>query len=159
PDEGGLDTQLMIEIVGSGGFYGFYYNCCAASYITITLQGVAMHGFLTPLAGQTGTATTKAKLNLYGSFIGTKIDGTALPEPGNSNSGVVVGYDDAQIGGTQPWQRNLLSGNTEAVSASGPNASVIIEGNLIGTDAGGTSIIGNTSVGLRISGNLPGVRV
>ncbi|HXD84441.1 MAG TPA: hypothetical protein VN599_08425 [Rudaea sp.] len=163
PDQGGLNAQLMIELVGSGSYTGFTYPCCAAPYFNLTVQGIAMHGFGSAIAGQQATLTPKAKLTVYGCFIGTTIDGSALPSEGNSGAAVAVGYDDAQIGGAQAWQRNLLSGSAAGVYASGPNASVIVEGNLIGTDAAGTQSIPNGTnsnwPGIVVAGNLPGIRL
>jgi len=143
PDQGGLTTQLMIEIVGTAGI-GFYYS--AASFLTLTFQGLALRGFSDVINGQSGTSTPKAKINVYGCFIGTKVDGTALATTGNGGTAVRVGYDNAQIGGTQPWQRNLLSGNGGSAVLTAPydpTSSVVIEGNLIGTDAGATQPIPN----------------
>ncbi len=159
PDQGGLNTKLMIEIVG-GGTYGFFYNCCGNTYfLTLTFQGLNIHDLLYPIAGQTYAFKPYAQFNIYGCFIGTKIDGTAL-SAASSQQGIRIEYDSAQIGGIQPWQRNLISGNGYAgVAAGAPNATVIIEGNLIGTDITGTLAIPNSSPGLNLSGNLPGLRV
>lgn len=160
PDQGGLNAQLMIEVVGNNNSPGFSYECCAQGYLQLTLQGLVLHGFYSPLSGQQGTLTPKAKLILYGNFIGTTSDGSAQASPTNTNAAISVGYDDAQIGGVQPWQRNLLSGNGGyGVSASGKNATVVIEGNLIGTDASGTQAIRNGTAGIMMGVDQPNVRI
>ncbi|GAA0723265.1 hypothetical protein [Dokdonella soli] len=158
PDQGGLTTKLMIEIVGSNG-NGFFYNCCAVPYKTLTFQGLALHGFNTPIFGQTSGFTPKAKFNVYGCFIGTKIDGTALSTQGNSGTAIDPYFDEAQIGGVQPWQRNLISGNSSGISTFGANATVVIEGNLIGTDITGTVPVPNISYGISLNEDWPGTRV
>ncbi|MBS0486702.1 MAG: hypothetical protein JSS13_05120 [Proteobacteria bacterium] len=160
PDQGGLNTQLTIEIVGTGNIPGFFYECCAQPYLQLTLQGLAMHGFYSALSGQSGSATPKAKLIVYGCFLGTTIDGMAKPAVVNSTAAINAGYDDAQIGGTQPWQRNLLSGNgAYGVYAAGTNATVLVEGNVIGTDVSATQPLANGSAGVVFGGNFPGFRL
>jgi len=165
PDQGGLTTQLMIEIVGTNGI-GFYYDCCAAPFHTLTFQGLALRGFSDVINGQAGTTTPKAKINVYGCFIGTKVDGTALATSGNGGTAVRVNYDNAQIGGTLPWQRNLLSGNASAGVFAAPydaTSSVVIEGNLIGSDAGATQSIPNGTAsnwgGIYVAGTGKNVRI
>lgn len=166
PDQGGLNAQLTIEIVGNGGS-GFLYACCGGVTLrTLTFQGLVLHGFSNVILGQSGTTTPKAKLNVFGCYIGTKVDGSALATTGNGGTAVRVGYDNAQIGGTQPWQRNLLSGNTDAGVFTAPydaTSSVVIEGNLIGTDAGATQPIPNGTAtnwgGIYIAGAAKNTRV
>lgn len=135
---GGLDTQLGVEVVGAGG-PGFWLQTGSAS---LTVQGLALHGFSDAISGWNGGAGA-SQVFVYGNFIGTALEGGPLPGGGNGNGGCAVrsGFSSATIGGSQPWQRNLLSGNGGAgVFASGP---VVIEGNLIGTDAAGASAIPN----------------
>jgi len=162
PDQGGLNAQLTIEIVGSGSV-GFSYT---GTGLTLTFQGLALRGFNDVITGQNGTTTPKAKINVYGCFIGTKVDGTALATTGNGGTAVRVGYDNAQIGGTLPWQRNLLSGNAYAGVFTAPydaTSSVVVEGNLIGTDAGGTQPIPNGTAsnwgGIYVAGAGKNVRI
>jgi len=146
PDQGGLTTQLTIEIVGSGPAAtaaGFYYM---GTPLNLTFQGLALHGFSDAIVGQNGNTTPKAKFYVYGCFIGTKVDGTALASAQNTGTAVRLGFDNGQIGGTLPWQRNLLSGNAGAgvfVAPADATSSVVVEGNLIGTDAGATQPIPN----------------
>ena len=91
PDQGGLNAQLTIEIVGNAGS-GFLYTCCAGVTLrTLTFQGLALHGCSNVILGQSGTTTPKGKLNVYGCYIGTKVDGTALATTGNGGTAVRVG--------------------------------------------------------------------
>lgn len=80
-----------------------------------------------------------------GNFIGTNREGSAaIPNyDGMSMEGAVR---FCTIGGTSPETRNLISGNTDyglPLFGVGASHNVII-GNYIGTDATGTSAIGNT---------------
>jgi hypothetical protein len=96
---------------------------------------------------------------IQGNYIGVNAAGNA-PLPNNSggirisssNSGVA--FNDNVIGGTQPGAGNVISGNrTDGIEISvfngGNNA---VQGNFIGTDAGGTFAIPNYNNGLSISG-------
>lgn len=147
PDEGGLDTVLAIEVSGgTSGFTGLQVQPNA----NLTVQGLALHHFGIAVAGN-GGGPDASRLAVYGSFIGTTVAGTAFGEAGNGDCAVRTGFTTSVIGGTLPWQRNLLSGNACGVLVGGP---ATIEGNLVGTDAGGTSAIPNG-----FAGNWPGIIV
>lgn len=81
---------------------------------------------------------------ILGNYIGTDISG-ARPL-GNSEYGVGIwdGPDGNIVGGTGPGEANLISGNPTGVIIAGSdtNHNAVI-GNLIGTDASGTSALGN----------------
>ena len=141
PDDGGLDTVLAIEI--SGGDVQSYGFIVDSGQVSLTVQGVAMNGFTGSAIGGNGGAPVSA-IAVYGCFLGTHADGSALPTIGNRGSAIRSGLGNAQIGGTLAWQRNLLSGNGGAGILSGGAA--VIQGNLIGTDATGTFAIANGTV-------------
>jgi titin len=86
-----------------------------------------------------------------GNYIGTDASGTA--DLGNAEDGVNI-YNDAQnniIGGTMPDERNIISGNDRnGISISGSGNTVC--GNYVGTDASGTTDLGNTDHGVSIGG-------
>ncbi len=89
-----------------------------------------------------------------GNYIGTDILGTS--SVGNLSSGVVLGISRRNIvGGTQPGEGNLISGNggsgVEAGQAGSGTENRII-GNLIGTDASGTLPLPNGCAGVRVQG-------
>jgi CSLREA domain-containing protein len=89
-----------------------------------------------------GVSTGGVGSIIAGNFLGTDATGTtAMP----NERGMQVDYS-AVIGGTKPADRNLISGNLlygiEVDSLEDPSL-VQIQGNLIGTQANGTSALGN----------------
>jgi hypothetical protein len=87
-----------------------------------------------------------------GNLIGLDPAGTSA----DSNFDAGVSLEDAaarnRIGGTDPLDRNVISGNqNEGIRASGAVGTVIL-GNYIGTDATGAVAIGNAT-GIRLDGS------
>ena len=83
-------------------------------------------------------------ITIQGNYLGTDTTGT-IARP--NDLGVGQGSNDsdyAQIGGTEPEERNLISGNTDC--GASPNLDSdnwVIEGNYIGLKANGTEALGN----------------
>jgi parallel beta-helix repeat protein len=97
---------------------------------------------------QNSTATGNT---ILGNYIGTDATGaTAKP---NAQDGIIL--DAAQsntIGGNAATSRNIISGNTTSgVLVTNSAKSNTIDGNYIGTNAGGTSALANGSVGIYIT--------
>jgi hypothetical protein len=94
---------------------------------------------------------------IQGNFIGTGVEGTnAL---GNGGEGIAVLTSGNLIGGNDPTNRNLISGNSRAGiymfnSAVKGN---VVAGNFIGTDVTGTKRLGNLENGVSISGGSSNV--
>ena len=84
-----------------------------------------------------------------GCFIGTDITGTS--DFGNSSGVYISDITNNRIGGTEPAQANLLSGNSYGlfIGYSDDANNNLVQGNLIGTDITGTLRLGN-SYGIRI---------
>lgn len=101
---------------------------------------------------------------IQGNRIGTNAAGTAAM--GNALDGIrIEGSTNTLIGGTSTDAGNLISGNgSDGVHIFGAElaayaTSVLLQGNHIGTDAAGTTIVGNAADGVRIenaSGNTIG---
>jgi hypothetical protein len=86
---------------------------------------------------------------IEGNYIGTDAAG-ANPLP-NGKNGVENSSDDVTIGGTTTGARNVISGNSNAgILIDFIVSSVTVQGNFLGTNAAGTSAVGN-SVGLEIA--------
>ncbi len=105
---------------------------------------------------------------VYGNRVGTRPDGlAAIPNGGN---GVAVsGSGGHRIGGTAPWQRNVLSGNAgrgllvEMLGIPGATtAGTRIEGNVVGVGADGTTAVANGSsgtAGIELRSGVTGVTI
>ena len=103
---------------------------------------------------------------LEGNFIGTDITGTtntdALGNTFGNNAGVIVSGFDNVVGGTATGAGNLISGNRgpdeKGFAVGGVRLRGIgfgrhlVQGNLIGTQADGTSPLGNSLAGVFIDG-------
>ena len=108
-------------------------------------------------------ATAGSSNNLIqGNFIGTDVSGTA--DLGNGRVGVLISAEATNntVGGTSDAARNVISGNEDIgvqIANVGTNNNTV-QGNFIGTDASGSSAIGNSIDGVEIdfgaSGNTIG---
>lgn len=110
-----------------------------------------------------GGADVSANL-VQGNYVGTDASGTAAL--GNGTVGVFVFGPGNTIGGTTAGSRNVISGNDTGVGiALGQASGNLVEGNYIGTDAGGAAAIPNQrgatindAPGNTIGGTAPGAR-
>jgi len=97
-------------------------------------------------------AGAEASENLVvGNLIGTDVTGTQAR--GNGSIGVFLhgGAHDNTIGGTQVWQRNIVSDNLDGISMMGVGTSRNrVIGNYVGTDVSGTIGLGNRGRGIGI---------
>ena len=90
---------------------------------------------------------------IQGNFIGTNRYGTR--DPGNKGDGVIVSGNTSEtvIGGSMPYQRNVISGNGDTgVSLLNSSISSRVKGNYVGTDASGTQDLGNDYTGVFLGG-------
>lgn len=120
-----------------------------------TVRGLVINGFARAATGGGGRGIllqTKGGNKVQGNFIGTDTTGTAAV-PNGEEGVLIANAADNIIGGVDPAERNVISGNlsAEVVIQSASATGNRIQGNLLGTDAAGTTAIG--------SGNARGVLV
>ena len=95
---------------------------------------------------------------VLGNLIGVDQDG--LVDLGNGGNGVTInqGASGNTIGGTAPFEGNVISGNAKNgvnINGSGTSGNTVA-GNIIGADATGTVDLGNTLSGIQIAGGATG---
>lgn len=88
---------------------------------------------------------------VQGNLIGTNSAGTAPLQTNSAQVGVTINYYNNTIGGSQPGQANVISGNTTGINI-GRFSGNRIQGNFIGTDRSGNSPIPNSNSGIILSG-------
>jgi len=148
----GDDAVLSIELSGqTSGGTGILLSTSGS-----TVRGLVIHHFGPAIGMDVGTGNTIA-----GNFIGT--DPTGMVAMGNSSGGCAVvcvnGPTNNLIGGPDPADRNLISGNpgTYAVFIGSASSGNVVQSNYIGTDATGMNALGNgTGIGIWNGSNTVG---
>ncbi len=142
-------AMIRIEIDGS--------SIAADNGIAITsagnvIRGLAVNRFPWNGIGIGGAGATGNIIS--GNYIGLDPGGTV--DRGNGYDGVFIGLgaQNNLVGGDEPAERNVLSGNEwegAAIYGSGTTGNTV-SGNYIGLGADGLSVLGNTLSGVRIYG-------
>ncbi len=130
------------EALGNGA-----YGVLLASYIGNTVGGMAF-GAGNVISGNLagGINVSSPSTVIVGNLIGTDVTGTVALGNGHSD-GIDVNWAGATIGGAVLNARNVISGNDVGISIAGVD-DVLVQGNSIGTDIGGTAALPNTEAGM-----------
>ena len=158
----GDNAVLLVEL--SGANPAIFSSALRISAGDSTVRGLVINRFVGAIVLVAHDGNT-----IQGNFIGTNAAGTAAL--GNAGVGIIISSDNNTIGGTAAGARNIISG-TEVRQGSVPSGILIdgsgntIQGNYIGTDAGGTVALGNAGFGIRdfggknnlIGGTVAGAR-
>jgi titin len=116
-----------------------------------TVQGLAINSADSDAAI---TLTERGNNVVRGNYIGTDVTGT-IARP--NEYGVLVLSDENRIGGTTPSDRNVIAAShNNNVSISGTGN--VVQGNFVGTNAAGTSVLADHGTGVAVggSGNVVG---
>jgi hypothetical protein len=102
-------------------------------------------------AGVVIDSTNAAGCRVFGNRIGTDVTGLS-PLP-NEHTGVAVSNTlDVRIGGASIGNGNVISGNGDLGIAISTSSDIVVENNLIGTDATGIAPLGNGVSGAPFGG-------
>ncbi len=114
----------------------------AAGSSNSVIQDLVIDGF-----GFEGIHIYSSGDQVEGCYVGTDASGTvAVP---NSSSGIDVDADGATIGGSASGDANVISGNN-GYGVLIDNIDCLVEGNKIGTNAGGTAAVPNSGDGISV---------
>ena len=133
----GDNAVLLIELNG---------NNTILNGLRITGGGSTVRGLVINRFTYSGLAMdTNGGNTIQGNFLGTNAAGTAALPNATAGVNITAGSPNNLVGGTQPCNRNLISGNGQV----GVNISVtsatgnMVQGNYIGTTASGLAALGN----------------
>lgn len=168
----GTNADLRIVLDANGSNNALRFDAADSR-----VRGIVFENFLDNAVNLLDADSSGTTID--GNFFCTTRDGTAEGAGSHGRGVLVNGADDVVIGGTTNAARNLFGGcSQDAINLRGAADRAIIQGNLIGTDAAGTStlpmpqgvvvragsdaLIGGTSAGARnvIAGHtIEGVRI
>jgi hypothetical protein len=147
--EGGIDALLRIELGGPAlqGVNGLEAGATDFN-AQVTLRGLAINGFNSQIVLHGGSAH-----RVEGCFLGTGIEGTSAAQTGNGLATIGVrlqGPGPYVIGGVTAAARNLISGLSTGISAFRQTNGLRIAGNLVGSNAEATAVIGNREYAIQL---------
>jgi len=151
----GQNANLRIELtsIGADGDSGLSFRTGASGS---TVRGLAINAF--DFAGVWIDPGVN-NITIQGNFLGTDITGTI--DLGNAGAGVEVRSSNNLVGGPNPADRNVLSGNNYSgvsiAHASADNNQVV--GNYIGVNAAGVGALGNSIFGVVIYDGADGNQI
>ena len=126
-------------------------NVSSSMNVTIGGTTAAERNVISGNGGYGVRLNSGSNLVASGNFIGTDVTGAG--PLANLNYGILADANGAMIGGSAPGAGNVISANAiDGISISGGVTGVIIQGNLIGTDATGTFALGNQNRGISVFG-------
>ncbi len=148
----GSNAVLMIVLNGAG----LNANGLDIQAGSSTIRGLVINGFDFDKIFVNGAQSGGSANVIEGNFIGTDVTGMIDASPAGFGIRIVQSPNNV-IGGVLPAQRNVIAGNNltnilvNLAGLTGVSGNVKIQGNLIGTNAAGTAVLG-AGTGIRLSG-------
>jgi hypothetical protein len=150
PEQGGSTAVLKIELRSATPGQGAGLTVGNGS-AGLRVQGLAINGFQRNIL-----LFSPGSHRIEGCFIGTGVDGLALP-PGLGGAIGISLAGTVTVGGTAPATRNVIAGHGQAaIQDFNLPVQATIQGNLIGVDAGGLSAPAGQAVGVSLSSRSQG---
>ena len=152
---GALNTVLKVVVTPGPNFVPFGISIGSGGSGS-TVRGLVLNGAF----DYTVTSDFSDGNVVAGCFIGTNAAGTAVV-PGGTRGTYINGSDDFRVGGPAPADRNLIAGHSQFnVSVQNGSLDAVVQGNLIGTNAAASALIGGPTLsGLQLGSNTPGAVV
>jgi hypothetical protein len=176
----GATTTGSTNIISGNGYAGVYVDASCVvegNFVGTNAAGTAavpnsVFGIEVEEPGATIGGTVAGSLNVVsgngndgirlnapclveGNYVGTNGAGTAAVP--NSSDGIDVEVSGATIGGTVAGSANVISGNSHQGILL--DASALVEGNLIGTNAAGTAAIRSNGYGIDVASTASGATI
>ncbi len=145
----GWTSAPIIELNGT--------NAGAGSVgLQITSSNSAIRGFTINRFPGDGIQVSGGDNNIIaGNHIGTNAPGTTASGNGAKGVYLIGGANGCQIGGTSAVDRNVIAGNTyQGIYIGGSSSLNVVQGNYIGTNAAGDTVIANGTDGIVIDGSV-----
>jgi CSLREA domain-containing protein len=150
--ESGGKTQILGNVIG--------LDVTGTAALGNQVDGVTVNTDLVIIRGNIVSANARDGVRieggwsdfLLGNYVGTNAAGTA--ELGNGGNGVnIVDSDEIDVGGLNPGEGNVISGNhLMGVNIDAASSAAEVLGNSIGTNAAGTAALGNLHSGIMVDG-------
>ncbi len=149
PAQGGSNAVLKIEVQNAGVASTQGIRSTGNNFFsTLVVRGLAINRFSSQIVLSGGAAH-----RVEGCFLGTTIDGAAPSTSSNPGRGIFLqGQGASVIGGLAPAARNLLSGLNDGLTSLGTPSGLRVEGNLFGTSAAGSALLGNRGDAISLAG-------